>query len=131
MKDFIPLVTLSIGLFVCACTKTHPEAKAPEVTIVLDGTSSMAEAIPCTASVLRPRGASPLLGRDFVPDDFRGSSPTVAILGTAVWRSAFGARPDIIGRTVQIGGRDFVVVGVAPDEPAELSGRKAWLATKS
>jgi putative ABC transport system permease protein len=56
----------------------------------------------------------PLLGRTFVPQDgVRGAAP-VAILSEKLWRSSFGANPNILGSTVNLDQRAFTIVGVMP-----------------
>ncbi|HZB24896.1 MAG TPA: ABC transporter permease, partial [Vicinamibacterales bacterium] len=56
-------------------------------------------------------GAVPVLGRSFVPDDERAD---VVILGYGLWQSRFGGDPSIVGRTVDLSGTPYTVVGVAP-----------------
>jgi putative ABC transport system permease protein len=38
----------------------------------------------------------------------------VVILSDTLWKRRFGAGPDIVGRTLQISGRDYTIVGVMP-----------------
>lgn len=67
-----------------------------------------------TASLLPRLGARPLLGRNFLPaEDVRGASPT-AILSHQLWRRAFGADPDVLGRPIVLSDRVFTVVAVMP-----------------
>lgn len=57
---------------------------------------------------------TPVLGRLLqTPDDNPGASPVV-VLGHAAWKARFGGALDVVGSTVQINGRSFEVVGVAP-----------------
>ncbi len=60
--------------------------------------------------VLRAR---PELGRFFVPSDVADSSHPMVITD-ALWRSAFGADPGVIGRTVGTAGHAARVIGVLP-----------------
>jgi predicted permease len=54
------------------------------------------------------------LGRDFVPDDLQLTVPgSVAIVSHRLWRSQFGGDANIVGRTVQLNGRPFRIIGVA------------------
>jgi predicted permease len=56
------------------------------------------------------------LGRDFVPDDLQLTVPaSVAIISHRLWRSQFGGDPNVIGRTVQLNGRPFRIIGVAAE----------------
>jgi len=62
-------------------------------------------------------GISPALGSGVTstPEGFAntGDEQTV-ILSDSVWREYFGARQDVIGRTVKISGKPYTVVGVMP-----------------
>ncbi len=57
----------------------------------------------------------PLLGRLLQPEDdqVRGGHP-VMVLTYAVWQKRFGADPNIVNAKVQVNGREFTVLGVAP-----------------
>jgi putative ABC transport system permease protein len=60
-------------------------------------------------------GVQPSLGRAFRPDeDAVPDRNPVVVLGDALWRTRFGADPGIIGKTVQLNGMAFTVIGVAP-----------------
>jgi predicted permease len=60
-------------------------------------------------------GIEPHLGRAIRPEDdvARGGHPVV-MLGYAYWRQAFGADPQVVGRALRLGARDYTIVGVAP-----------------
>jgi predicted permease len=63
--------------------------------------------------VLRVR---PVLGRGFVSDEDRvPGRDAVVVLAHESWTEQFGADPAILGRSIRVGGRDFAVVGVAPE----------------
>ncbi|HET7608944.1 MAG TPA: ABC transporter permease, partial [Gammaproteobacteria bacterium] len=56
----------------------------------------------------------PALGRDLIASDCVTGAEPVVVLSDALWRSSFSADPSVVGRTVTINRRPFVVVGVAP-----------------
>jgi predicted permease len=58
-------------------------------------------------------GVQPLLGREFVDDD---TDTDRVILNHAFWTSMFAADREVLGKTVTLDGRAFVVVGVMPPE---------------
>ncbi len=60
-------------------------------------------------------GVQPLLGRAILPEDdiARGGHPVV-MLGYGYWQRAFGADPQVVGRTLRMGGRAYTIIGVAP-----------------
>lgn len=57
-------------------------------------------------------GVAPLQGRLFAP--FSGAAPDEVILSERVWRSTFGAKPDIVGSTLTVNGRSLHVIGLMP-----------------
>ena len=57
----------------------------------------------------RPARGRLLTARDHLPD-----APRVAVIGYHLWRDRFGAPEDVLGGTLLVGGRPYVVVGVAP-----------------
>jgi predicted permease len=61
----------------------------------------------------RTLGVSPMLGRDFNTDD---EKPRVssAMLSYDLWTTAFGSAPDIVGRSINLDGTSYTVVGVMP-----------------
>lgn len=59
-------------------------------------------------------GVQPRLGRLFEDGDGAPGTPHVVVIGEGLWRSRYGARSDIVGRTLQLDDEPHVVVGVAP-----------------
>ena len=57
----------------------------------------------------------PVVGRYFGEAEDTPDAPHVVVLSSALWRSAFGADPSIVGRTITLSGAPYAVVGVAPD----------------
>jgi putative ABC transport system permease protein len=57
---------------------------------------------------------SPILGRTFTRDEERDGDHRVAILSNGFWRRRFGADPSVVGRTLQLDGESYSVVGVVP-----------------
>ena len=60
-------------------------------------------------------GVRPALGRLFTPDEDQapGEHP-VAVLSFAFWQSRFGSDSSLIGRSVDLNGHPFTVIGVTP-----------------
>jgi predicted permease len=62
-------------------------------------------------------GAPPVLGRGFLPEEAVGEGAhPVVVLGHSFWQTRFGADPDVIGRTIQLNGQPWTIVGVASEE---------------
>jgi predicted permease len=86
------------------------------MSLSADGRNERILGIVASANFFQTYGVVPTLGRPFVPgveDRGPGAHP-VAVLGHSFWQSRFGGDPGIIGRTIDLNGRPFEVVGVAP-----------------
>jgi len=59
-------------------------------------------------------GVTPLKGRLFTPEEARGGPHAVALLAEPYWRRQFNADPDIVGKSIELNGTPFAVVGVLP-----------------
>jgi putative ABC transport system permease protein len=59
-------------------------------------------------------GLRPAAGRDLLPDEEKPGAAPVALLGYKFWQSHFGGREDAIGKTLELNGRSFTIVGVLP-----------------
>lgn len=68
--------------------------------------------------------ASPLLGRLLNGGDDRGGAAAVAVLSERLWRTRFGARPDVAGTSIVLDGTTCTVVGVWPDTFRAPSGAR-------
>jgi putative ABC transport system permease protein len=59
-------------------------------------------------------GVAPALGRDFRPEEDRPEAWRVVLLSDGLWRRRFGADTSIVGRTIRIHDRPYLVAGVMP-----------------
>src|SRR5688572_6158559 len=59
-------------------------------------------------------GVRAVRGRLFDADEGRAGSADRVLISEEVWRSAFGADPTLIGRTIVIDTRPTVVIGIVP-----------------
>jgi len=68
-----------------------------------------------TANVFDVLGAQPLIGRGFQHgEDLSGTGARVVVLSFSLWHRRFGADPSVVGRTIQIDGAGYEVIGVMP-----------------
>ena len=67
-----------------------------------------------TASVIPLMQVSPLMGRTFTEADDAPKGPNVLIISESMWRSRFGGDRGIIGRTLEVNGRSWEIIGVMP-----------------
>ncbi len=78
----------------------------------------------------RVLGVEPQLGGGLRPEDDRpGATPRV-VLSDGFWRRAFGADPDVVGRTLTLNGTSMEVAGVMPAgfRPPFVPGADVWTA---
>lgn len=59
-------------------------------------------------------GAKPAVGRGFRPEEDRPGAAKVIVLSHGLWTRRFAADRTIVGRTLQLNGEAYTVVGVAP-----------------
>src|SRR5262249_25188066 len=67
-------------------------------------------------------GVQPILGRDFARgEDEIGAAPVV-VLGAGFWQRKLGGARDVLGKTLDLDGKPFTIIGVLPehlDMPAQ------------
>jgi len=63
----------------------------------------------------------PVLGRLLAPRECeRGTAAQVAVLSAALWKSQFGANPNIVGETIHLNGTPFLIIGIMPSDDVNL-----------
>ncbi len=67
-----------------------------------------------TADFFSVLGANAALGRTFAPDEDQPGHDGVVVIGDNLWRSAFGADPAAIGKSVRLDGESHTIIGVMP-----------------
>jgi hypothetical protein len=67
-----------------------------------------------SAEFFRTLGVRPLFGRDFLPDDDRSGATPVVELSYGMWQRWFGGDSGAVGKTLDLSGRTFVIVGILP-----------------
>ena len=76
---------------------------------------------PVQLSIVRTRGGlfdvlqSPVaMGRALTTDDEQPGRPAVAVISQRLWRERLGQEPNVIGRSLTLGGSPYTIVGVLP-----------------
>ncbi|MHB1191722.1 MAG: ABC transporter permease [Longimicrobiales bacterium] len=87
----------------------------PYNVISEDGRAAPVRGSEVTASTFDIVRVAPILGRRLVEADEIAGAPDVVVISSDVWRSRLGGAPDVVGRTVRIGGVPHEVVGVMPE----------------
>jgi putative ABC transport system permease protein len=78
------------------------------------GEPERVNAVMVSANFFPTLGVNPVLGRDFDPQqDVLGGKPEVMI-SAGMWKTKFGAAPDVVGKSLTLNGTDYAIVGVVP-----------------
>ena len=82
-------------------------------------------ALRVSSDYFRVMGVQPALGREFTPDEDSLHGPNTVILSYGLWKSQFGADPNLLGKTISLDGTPYTVVGVMPASFQSMWGRPA------
>jgi len=84
-----------------------------DFSVNIDGKTSLSDVRSVTGNYYSVLGTTPVLGRLITPKDVEGSKVApVAVVGYDLWRSRFGGDPQVIGKTLQVDGKLFTIIGV-------------------
>jgi putative ABC transport system permease protein len=96
------------------------------VTLLGAGEPEEMPAALVSADFFRTLGIAPMLGRGLLPGEDQGQG-TVAVIGETLWRTRFGADSGILGRTLDLSGMPYTIVGVAPSSMGYPGRTQLWL----
>ncbi|MCI0487985.1 MAG: ABC transporter permease [Blastocatellia bacterium] len=71
-------------------------------------------------------GASPALGRTFLPEEEQPGNNHVAVLSYALWQRQFGGDPNIIGQPIKLDRESYTVIGVMSADLRYPAGGEIW-----
>jgi predicted permease len=81
-----------------------------------DGEAERIPAIQVGDGFFKVMKGQPLLGRVFTPEEQVDGKDFVIVLGYGLWQRRFGGDTNIVGKTVELNGRSYSIVGVmGPD----------------
>jgi putative ABC transport system permease protein len=93
------------------------EGRAPEAITLVE----------ISSSAFRVAGVSALRGRYLLPEDEAPGAAEAVVIGYDEWARRFGADPDIIGRSLQLGSSTYHIVGVMPEDFAFPANYTFWI----
>jgi len=97
------------------------------VNATIDGTPRRYTGAYVTDAFLRILGVSPVMGRDFRPEDNAPGAEKVTLIGYAIWQRDFGGSPDIVGKALRLNGTPATVIGVMPPGFAFPTNEELWI----
>jgi len=81
-----------------------------------------------TANLFRMAGVSPFLGSDFPRDAEKPGKGNLVILGYGLWQQRYSGDRNVIGKSVTLNGKPFLVIGVMPVDKGYPSAKtRYWL----
>jgi len=88
-----------------------------DMTLTLSGTGepALVRAARLTDGLMGTFQVAPTLGRDIQAEECGPGAPRVTVISHGLWRDRFNRETDVLGKTIGINGRNYVIVGVAPE----------------
>ena len=78
------------------------------------------------AGFFRVLGVTPAIGREFTKEEDVPGGPALAILSHALWMSAFGGDPSMLGQTILLRGEPWQVIGIMPEGFRGTADADVW-----
>lgn len=87
------------------------------------GDAQRVSAMEVSATFFSLLGVNPVLGNNFSPEQDTLDAAPAVILSGGFWKTKFGSSPDVIGKSLNLNGTDYTIVGVLPDNFYFCCGR--------
>jgi predicted permease len=84
------------------------------MTLTGDGDARRLEGAAVSVDIFPVLRVVPAIGRTFLPEDDRDGAPPTIILAHGFWQRHFGGAADVVGRTLQLDGTAYTIIGVMP-----------------
>jgi predicted permease len=97
------------------------------VSLATNGHAEQLHRVLASGNFFSLLGASALIGRTFSEQDDAPGANHVAVLSAGAWQQYFGRDPGVIGRTVDINGAGYTVIGVLQPGAAYPAQGEVWL----
>ncbi len=98
-----------------------------DLTLIAGGEAQQVRTIRVSANFFDLISVKPVLGRTFTPEEDRPGGPDVVILSWGLWQSRYGGDPQILTRSINLGGKLASVAGVLGRDFSWLTPRDLWM----
>jgi putative ABC transport system permease protein len=68
------------------------------------------------ANFLPTLGVTPLLGRNFLPEEDTPNAPKTALISNALWLTSYNRSQDVLNKLIDIDGKPVRIIGVLPSD---------------
>ena len=92
-----------------------------------DGEPQRLIGVKATAHYFEVYGVQPVLGRTFLPEEDAPGKDKVVVLSHPLWQRVFGGAADVLGRSLQLNGEPYTVIGVTPPGFVSQNKTDAWV----
>ena len=80
-----------------------------------------------TSDYFKVMRATPMLGRDFTPEDDQPGAADVTIISYGFWQQRFAGDPNIIGKQILLEDKPHTIIGVAPQNFTHHGPPPLWV----
>ena len=108
---------------IAAYSTLNPET----VSLVTDGHAEQVHRVLASGNFFSLLGLTPMIGRVIGERDDKPGSDHVALLSASAWDRYFGRDPGVVGRSVNLNGAAFTIIGVLPVGAGYPSEGEVWL----
>ena len=108
---------------IAAYSTLNPET----VSLVANGHAQQVRRVLASGNFFSLLRLTPMIGRVIGEQDDKPDSDHVALLSASAWDRYFGKDPGVVGRSVNLDGTAFTIIGVLPVGAAYPSEGEVWL----
>jgi predicted permease len=108
---------------IAAYSTLNPET----VSLVMDGHPEQVRRVLASGNFVSLLGLTSQIGRVISEQDDKPGSDHVALLSASAWERYFGKDARVVGRSVNLNGTAFTIIGVLPEGSAFPSEGEVWL----
>ena len=101
--------------------------RVESVSLKLDGGAQEVRAAFVKPDFIKAVHVQPLLGRNFLDEEYLTGSSDVVLLSYRLWLQQYGADPQVVGMIVKLNGRKYTVIGILPEPFKHPALAEIWL----
>ena len=97
------------------------------VNITGTGTPESVSSRMVTSDYFKVMRASPMLGRDFTPEDDKPGAHPVTMISYGTWQQRYGGDPNIVGKDILLDDKPYTIIGVMPESYVHHGPPPLWV----